>query len=74
MKVDPIDNIEQVIMLIDAFAGRAEDFTLAISDGLQDEIGINMAIITDSLLKNGWEPDGFSQHDGYRLYRYRTPV
>lgn len=74
MKDDPIDNIEQARVLIEAFSGRGEDFTLAVSDELQDEIGINMAIITDYILKRGWEPDGFSQHDGYRVYRYKTLV
>ena len=72
MKVDPIDNIEQARALIEAFSGRGEDFTLAVSDELQDAIGMNMAIITDYILKRGWEPDSFSQHDGYRVYRYKT--
>ncbi len=61
-------------MLIEALSGRGEDFTLAVSDELQDEIGMNMAIITDYILKRGWELDGFSQHNGYRVYRYKTLV
>lgn len=71
MKTDPIDSIEQARALIESFSREAEDFTLAISDELQDAIGLNMAIITDYILKKGWEPDGFSQHDGYRVYRYK---
>lgn len=74
MKPVPVQDVEQAIMLVEAFSGRAEDFTLAVSDELQDEIGINMALITDHILKKGWEPDGFSQQDGYRLYRYKTPA
>ena len=71
MKTDPIDSIEQARALIESFSREAEDFTLAISDELQDAIGLNMAILTDYILKKGWEPDGFSQHDGYRVYRYK---
>lgn len=71
MKSEPIDSIEQARVLIESFSGGPEDFTLAISDELQDAIGLNMAIITDYILKKGWEPDGFSQHDGYRVYRYK---
>ena len=71
MKTDPIDSIEQARAQIESFSGEAGDFTLVISDELQDAIGLNMAIITDYILKKGWEPDGFSQHDGYRVYRYK---
>ena len=74
MRNDPIDSIEQARVLIESFSGGAEDFTLVISDELQDAIGLNMAIITDYILKKGWEPDGFSRHDGYRVYRYKTLV
>ncbi len=72
MKPDPVTTIEQARKLIESFSGPVEDFTLAVSDELQDEIGMNMAIITDSVLKKGWEPAGFEQHDGYRLYRYKA--
>jgi len=39
---------------------------------LLDSADINMVVITDSILKKGWEPDGFVQRDGYRIYRYKT--
>jgi hypothetical protein len=71
---NPVQTIEQARQLIESFSGRVEDFNLPVSDELQDAIGMNMAIITDYILKKGWEPDGFSQHDGYRVYRYKTLV
>lgn len=30
-----------------------------------------MAIITDKVLARGWEPGGFIQKDGYRIYLYK---
>ena len=74
MTANPVRNIEQARRLIETFSGKAEDFTLAVSDDLQDTPGINMAIITDLILDRGWEPDGFEQEDGFRRYRYKTPV
>jgi hypothetical protein len=29
-----------------------------------------MAIITARILAKGFMPDGFDQHDGFRVYRY----
>ncbi len=37
---------------------------------MNDEIGINMAIITDGILAKDWFPNGFVQKDGYRIYEY----
>ena len=39
-------------------------------DALNDQVGINMAIITDRVLARGWQPNGFVQANGYRIYRY----
>ncbi len=69
--LEPIDTIQEAEKYIGAFEGDPEEFRLPISDQLQDPIGINMAIITDSLLKRGWMPDGFEQKHGYRIYRYK---
>ena len=52
-------------------AGKPEELELAISDELQDPIGMNMALITDRILAKGWEPDGFKQENGYRVYLYK---
>jgi len=68
--MEPISTIEEVKHCIESFEGRPEDFKLPISDQLQDPVGLNMAIITDSILKKGWMPDGFEQKAGYRIYHY----
>ncbi len=69
--MNPITNIDDAIKLIESYEGEAEDFTLPISDKLNDSVGINMAIITDAILAKGWEPVDFVQEDGYRLYSYQ---
>ena len=48
-----IKSIEEAQEMIEAFEGKPEDFKLPISDDLQDPMGLNMAIITDSILKRG---------------------
>jgi hypothetical protein len=68
----PVADIDDAIALIVAHEGSAEEFALPISDNLLDPAGVNMAVITDRILERGWEPDGFLQKDGYRLYRYKT--
>ena len=69
----PAASIDEARALIAAHSGRPEDFRLPISDQLQDPIGVNMAIITDAILKRGWEPDGYTQEKGFRTYKYKTP-
>ncbi len=69
----PIASIDEARQLIAAHTGSPEDFRLPISDQLQDPIGLNMAIITDAILKRGWEPDGFVQESGFRIYKYKNP-
>ena len=56
--------------LVDTFAGEPTEFQLLIPDALNDPVGVNMAIITDRVLARDWQPDGFTQEDGYRIYRY----
>ena len=68
----PVNDIESARALIDAFTGPAEEFELPVAETLQDALGLNMALITDRNLKKGWEPDGFKQCRGYRLYRYKS--
>jgi hypothetical protein len=69
--MEPINTIEEATQCIESFEGRPKEFKLPISDQLQDPIGINMAVITDSILKRGWMPNGFQQKDGYRIYQYK---
>lgn len=72
--MEPINTIQEAKKLIESFEGRPEDLKLPISDQLQDAIGINMTIITDSVLKRGWMLDGFEQKEGYRIYHYKKPA
>jgi hypothetical protein len=70
-KTTPFNDVDEVLTYVDEFQGRPEELELAISDALQDPVGINMALITDKILKKGWEPDGLEEKDGYRVYRYK---
>jgi hypothetical protein len=67
----PFNDVDEAAKYVDEFKGRPEELELAISDELQDPIGINMALITDRILAKGWEPDGFKQDNGYRIYLYK---
>jgi len=69
--MSPITTIEEANRIIAEYQGAASDFRLPIADSLLDPVGINMAIITDTILAKGFEPDGFEQKDGYRLYKYK---
>lgn len=69
-EMEPVSSVDEAISLIKSFTGRAEDFILPISDGLQDSVGMNMALITDAILAKGWMVDGFEEMDGYRVYLY----
>lgn len=65
-----IKSIEEAQEMIEMFEGEPENFNLSISEELQDPMGLNIAIITDCILKKGWLPDGFEQNEGYRIYKY----
>ena len=69
---EPFHNVEAVIEYIRSFTGKPEDLNLKISDKMNDSIGVNMAIITDAILAKGFEPNGFIQKKGYKIYLYRT--
>lgn len=69
--MNPFRKLEDVQQCVEAFDGRPEDFELPISDELLDPVGMNMAIITDSILAKGWTPHGYEQKEGYRIYRYK---
>jgi hypothetical protein len=71
-KMTPFNDVDEAAKYVDAFKGNPEELELAISDELQDPIGINMALITDRILAKGWEPDGFKQEKGYRIYLYKA--
>jgi hypothetical protein len=65
--MEPMTNVEEARRAIESFEGGPEDFALPISDGMQDQLGTNMAIITDCAPARGWEPGGCEQRQGFRV-------
>jgi hypothetical protein len=68
--MQPINDIKEAVRIVEEYEGAAGDFKLPISDSINDAIGINMAIVGDAILAKGWEPNGFIQKDGFRIYLY----
>ncbi len=64
-------DVNEALEYVKGYSGQPEDLRLPISESLQDPLGANMAIITDALLARDFEPNGFEQEDGYRVYRYK---
>jgi hypothetical protein len=69
--MSPFTDVNEAIRYVLDFSGRPEEFQLPISDSPQDPVGMYMALITDKVLSRGWEPDGYEQMNGYRIYRYK---
>lgn len=67
----PIASVEEGVRLVQSFEGKPEDFVLAIPDSLLDSQGINIAIITNEILKRRWMPDDVIQRSGYRVFTYK---
>ncbi|HSG04957.1 MAG TPA: hypothetical protein VLB09_01010 [Nitrospiria bacterium] len=70
----PINRLEGALKAVEGLREDARGWELPVSDELQDPGGMNMALITDAILKKGWEPDGFIQKEGYRIYLYKRMV
>lgn len=66
----PLTTVEEAREAIKKFEGAPQNFMLPVADELQDAVGISMAIITDAAIAKGWQPAGFEQREGYRIYRY----
>jgi starch synthase len=71
-RVKPVTTVEEARRLIDSFEGNPEDFELPISNELLDPVGVNMAVLTDAILAREWEPNGYIEGKGCRIYRYKT--
>ena len=71
IKMKPFEDAAEAAQYVERFEGNAFELKLAISHSLLDPIGINMAIITDAILKKGWERSGYEEKDGYRVYSYK---
>ncbi|TAJ57837.1 MAG: hypothetical protein EPO53_36745 [Variovorax sp.] len=66
----PFASVAAAIAAIEALDRELRKFELAVDDVLQDYLGVQMAQITDCALTRGWEPVGFVQDEGFRVYRY----
>ena len=67
---------EEVLVYLEINRPTGGLFQLAISDSLTfsgqpDTMGAGMAVMLDKILGLGYEPDGFDQKDGYKLYNYK---
>lgn len=73
-KVDgmqPITTVAEAVTRIESYKGAGKDFLLPVADSLQDPVGMNMAIITDTILAKGFWPNGFDQKEGFKVYKYK---
>jgi hypothetical protein len=66
---------EEGLKYLDSCEPLGDSFQIAISDsftfsGQPDTMGAGMGVILDKILSFGFEPDGFEQRDGYKLYKF----
>lgn len=76
MSENIIATAEDGIKHLEAHPPSGDRFELAISDiftfkGKLDRVGFGMALILNRILAMGYEPDGFEQKEGFRLYKYK---
>ena len=69
--MNPITNVQEALAKIDEYSGKASNFRLPVSNSLLDELGVNIAIITDKILEKGWMPNGYETEENYRIYLYQ---
>ncbi|ARV13350.1 hypothetical protein BTO09_13815 [Gilvibacter sp. SZ-19] len=69
----PLNNLKEAIKYVQENFKNTEE-TLLFSDELNDPVGVNIAILTDVILKAGYMPEGFDQKNGYRVYRYSKEI
>ena len=73
-----VSSVEQAKELLDEYRGKPEDFVLSVSltrqltlQGKEIDFGLGMVIIADYVLKKDWMPNGFSDKDGVRYFKYK---
>ena len=67
----PITAVEDAVKAVRSYEGKPDEFRLPVAEELLDPMGINMAIIGDSILARGWSPDGYIQEVGFRIYKFK---
>jgi hypothetical protein len=76
MNENVIATSEEGIRQLEEHPPSADNFELAVSNSLTfkgkpDMVGFGMSLILRKILALRYEPDGFEQKDGFRLYRYK---
>ena len=71
-----IETPEEGIRQLEEKPPLGDRFELSVSNSLTfkgkpDTVGFGMALILRRILAMGFEPDGFEQKDGFKLYRYK---
>ena len=71
-----INSAEEGVKHLEDNPPLGDSFELAISNsftfvGHEDTMGAGMAILLDKSLGLGYEPDGFEEMDGFKIYRYK---
>jgi len=73
-----ISTVEEAIESIETFVGKPEEFSLQIPlvssltfRNKQMNLNFAMALITDTVLKKGWMPNGYEDKDDFRHYKYK---
>jgi len=71
-----IKTAEEGIKQLEAHPPSGATFQLTISDsftfdGKPDTMGAGMAVLLDKILAAGYEPDGFEQKTGFKIYKYK---
>lgn len=72
MSIRPCITLQEAFAAMDTHQVSSGFYTLPLADSLNDAMGMTMAIITDRILARGWEPEGYEQCNGFRIYRYKT--
>ncbi len=67
--MEPFTDIAKALTFISQYNGSVSNFLLPLSNSLLDPLGVHMSVIMDEILNKGWLPDGFEEHDGYRIYK-----
>lgn len=70
--MEPITSLEEARRVIQSYQGTPDEFRLPIAEALLDPVGMNMAIIVDGVLARSWQPDGYVQEQGFRVYKFKA--
>ena len=68
--INPISELDEALRVVEGYNGEPAQFQLPLAEDLHDDLGLNLAIITDSALAKGWTPSDVHQEQGYRVYTY----